>query len=298
VEPYDCVIIGAGAAGLTAALYLARFRRRIKLIDAGASRMQWIPTSHNYPGFASGIHGNQLLQRLREQAGQYDVAVTRGVVERLSRSGGFFSAACGNEQWQARHVLLATGVIDVEPDFPDVKRAVAEGCVRYCPVCDGYEAIGKNVAVVGRGAGGAGEARFVRHFADAVSLFSLTEPLRIDADEQAALHAAGVRAVPAPVERLAFDEAGAMRVQLHGGGSERFDMVYVALGTLVNAGLAQALGARCNDDGELIVDAHQQTSVDGLYAAGDIVAGLNQITVAMGHAALAATAIHNRLRAG
>jgi thioredoxin reductase (NADPH) len=297
VEPFDCVIVGAGAAGLTAAIYLARFRRRIKVIDAGASRMQSIPTSHNYPGFASGIHGNALLQRLREQAGHYGAAVTHGVVERLRQSDGMFIAASADEQWQARHVLLATGVIDVEPDFPDVKRAVAEGCVRYCPVCDGFEAIGKNVAVVGRDAGGFGEARFVRHFAEAVSVFSLTEPLRVNAHEQAELNAAGVRVVQAPVERLAFDEAGAMRVHLQGGDNEHFDMVYVALGTLVNAGLAQALGAHCDDDGELIVDAHQQTSVDGLYAAGDIVAGLNQITVAMGHAAIAATAIHNRLRA-
>ena len=106
---------------------------------------------------------------------------------------------------------------------------------------------------------------------------------------------AGVRMMHTPVERLAFDAAGAMQLQLRSGERESFDMVYIALGTLVNAGLAQALGAACNDSGELIVDAHQQTSIDGLYAAGDIVAGLNQITVAMGHAAIAATAIHNRL---
>jgi thioredoxin reductase (NADPH) len=294
-QAFDCIIVGAGAAGLTAAIYLARFRRRIKLIDAGASRMLSIPTSHNYPGFAAGIHGRDLLQRLRAQAEHYGAAVTRGVVERLEQSDGLFVAALGKERWRTRKLLLATGVTDVEPDFPEVKRAVAEGRVRYCPVCDGYEAIGKNVAVLGRGKDGAGEALFVRHFADAVSLFSVTEAPRADAQEQAKMEQAGIRMMHAPVERLAFDDGGAMQLQLRGGERESFDMVYIALGTLVNTGLAQALGAACNDDGELIVDAHQQTSIDGLYAAGDIVTGLNQITVAMGHAAIAATAIHNRL---
>lgn len=294
-QVFDCIIVGGGAAGLTAAIYLARYRRRIRLIDAGASRMLSIPTSHNYPGFAAGIHGRELLQRLRAQAEHYGVAVTPGVVERLEQSDGLFTVALGDARWRARQLLLATGVVDVEPDFPEVKRAVAEGRVRYCPVCDGYEAIGKNVAVLGRGKGGAGEARFVRHFAGAVSLFSVTEAPRIDAREQAKMDEAGIRVVCDPVERLAFDDGGAMQLQLRSGERESFDVVYVALGTLVNTGLAQALGAACDDGGELIVDAHQQTSVDGLYAAGDIVAGLNQITVAMGHAAIAATAIHNRL---
>jgi thioredoxin reductase (NADPH) len=294
-QVFDCIIVGGGAAGLTAAIYLARYRRRIRLIDAGASRVLSIPTSHNYPGFAAGIHGRDLLQRLRAQADHYGVAVTPGVVERLEQSNDLFSVALGGARWRARQLLLATGVVDVEPDFPEVKRAVAEGRVRYCPVCDGYEAIGKNVAVLGRGSGGIGEARFMRHFADAVSLFSVTQAPCADAREQAKMEEAGVRVVPDPVKRLAFDDGGAMQLQLRSGERESFDVVYVALGTLVNTGLAQALGAACNDGGELIVDAHQQTSIDGLYAAGDIVTGLNQITVAMGHAAIAATAIHNRL---
>lgn len=295
-QAFDCIIIGAGAAGLTAAIYLARYRRRIKLIDAGASRMLSIPTSHNYPGFAAGIHGRELLQRLRAQADHYGATVTSGVVEQLEQSDGLFVVALGDEPWRARNLLLATGVVDVEPDFPEVKQAVAEGRVRYCPICDGYEAIGKNVAVLGRGSDGAGEARFVRHFAAAVSLFSVTDAPHIDAREQAEMDEAGVRImVHDPVARLAFDDNGAMQLQLRSGARESFDVVYIALGTLVNSGLAQALGAACDDDGKLIVDAHQQTSIDGLYAAGDIVAGLNQITVAMGHAAIAATAIHNRL---
>ncbi|GAB3542788.1 NAD(P)/FAD-dependent oxidoreductase [Noviherbaspirillum agri] len=293
----DCVIIGAGAAGLTAATYLARFRRQIQVLDAGASRMLWIPTSHNFPGFAGGVHGEDLLVRLREQAARYGADIATCTVDRIDKlADGTFVAVSGLMQWHARSVILATGVVDIAPLFPDLKRAVAAGCVRYCPVCDGFEAIGKRVAVVGWGKGGMGEALFVRHFADSLSLLSIEEPIRLTADEQEKMRAARIDVVAEPVALLAYDSDETMYLQLRDGNRLRFDVVYFALGTQVNSGLARKLGAACGDKGDLLVDAHQQTAVDGLYAAGDVVAGLNQIAVAMGQAAVAATAIHNRLR--
>lgn len=292
----DCIIIGAGAAGLTAATYLARFRRQVQVLDAGASRMLWIPTSHNYPGYAGGIHGKDLLERLREQTARYGANIAACTVERLDRlADGSFVAVSGLLQWRARTVILATGVVDIAPVFPDLTRAVASGCVRYCPVCDGFEAIGKQVAVIGKGKGGLREALFVRHFADSLSLLSLDEPIRLDPAEQEKMRSARIDVVAEPIAQLAFNGADAMTLQLRDGSTQRFDVVYLALGTQVNSGLARTLGAACGDKGDLLVDAHQQTAVDGLYAAGDVVAGLNQIAVAMGQAAIAATAIHNRL---
>jgi len=295
-DTLDCLVIGGGAAGLTAAIYLARFRRRLRVVDAGASRMLAIPASHNYPGFAGGIRGSEIVRRLREQAEHYGAAILPGAVTQLEQDEHGFVATLDDRHWRARTVIVATGVLDVEPALPEVKDAVQHGCVRYCPICDGFESIGKKVAVVGRGAGGLHEAVFVRHFATEVSLLSLDGPLEPDAQQRAQLEAAGIDGIRAPVERLAFDAAGVMQVHLRDGTRRPFDVVYVALGTLPNSGLAQRLGAACNEDGELLVDKHQQTSIPGLYAAGDVVDGLNQITVAMGHAAIAATAIHNRLR--
>lgn len=293
----DCVVIGGGAAGLTAAIYLARFRRRFAVIDADASRLRWIPTSHNAPAFPAGIHGTELLRRMREQAANHGVRPIIAVVERIEAlpAGGFIVSGDGNT-WRARTVILATGVVDVSPDFPEVARAVAEGCMRYCPICDGYEAIGKSVAVIGRGNGGIEEARFVRHFASQVRVFSIEEPIVLSPGERDRLERERVDIGSHIVDRMTLEPQGGMRLFLRNGEQVRMDVVYVALGTLVNGGLAQRLGANCSAKGELRVDAHQQTSIDGLYAAGDIVDGLNQIAVAMGHAAIAATAIHNRLR--
>lgn len=295
----DCVVIGAGAAGLTAAIYLARFRRRIVLVDSAASRLTQIPTSHNFPGFAQGIHGRDLLARLREHAAGFGVVPVAAAVERLERrADGSFAAHAGARHWLARTALLATGVSDVPPPFPEVARAIATGCLRYCPICDGFEAIGKRAAVLGQGNSGLSEAIFVRHFAESVHLCAIGEPLHLGPAERARLEEAGVDVLARPVDGVALTDEAAphMQLRLQGGELAPFDVVYAALGTRVNSDLAGPLGAAATEGGELKVDPHQQTSVEGLYAAGDIVEGLNQIAVAMGQAAIAATAIHNRLR--
>lgn len=295
-EPFDCVIVGAGAAGLTAGTYLARFRRRFVILDGGTSRLLLVPTSHNYPGYVGGVRGKDLLARLRAQVTEYGVSVTTGTVDALDRrKDGSFAVRAGPQQWRAQTVILATGVVDVEPEFPEVKQALAAGFLRYCPICDGFEASGRKVAVVGRGKGGLGEALFIRHYTPEITLFSVAGPIELDGEDGLRIDRAGVRVVHEPIVRLVYSEAEGIRVQRRDGRQERFDVVYAALGTMVNSGLAQLLGAEHTAEGFLTVDSHQQTSVDGLYAAGDIVTGLNQITVAMGQAAIAATAIHNRL---
>lgn len=297
--PLDCLIVGGGAAGMTAAVYLARFRRRLVVLDGGSSRLLSIPTSHNYPGYASGIHGPDVLKHLRAQAATYDVPVKSTTVDRLEREAdGCFAATAGQQTWRARTVLLATGVMDVAPPFPDVSTALGTGRLRYCPICDGYEAIGQRAAVLGRGNSGLQESIFVRHFADSVHLCAIGEPLHLGDEDRARLDAARVQVLPEAVSGVTLVEGARpqIRLVLENGGHADFDVIYSALGTLVNSGLAQLLGAASTDAGTLEVDAHQQTTVDGLYAAGDIVAGLNQIAVAMGQAAIAATAIHNRLR--
>jgi alkyl hydroperoxide reductase subunit AhpF len=167
-EDLDCMVIGGGPAGLTAALYFARFRRRFLVIDAGASRAAWIPTSHNIPFFAAGISAPEILQRQRETAQRYGVRILNGTAtSRERRDDGFVAtvnaAQGGSLQVAARRVLLATGAVDIEPDLPDVRDAVQRGLVRYCPICDEYESRDMKIAVIGHGAAGLGEAVFIAH---------------------------------------------------------------------------------------------------------------------------------------
>ncbi|PZU55950.1 MAG: NAD(P)/FAD-dependent oxidoreductase [Brevundimonas sp.] len=289
----EVVIVGAGPAGLTAATYLGRFRRRVLVVDAGEPRACWIPLSHNMPGFPAGVSGPDILRRMREQALEYGAEIRPGRVERLMRDEDAFVAVMDGQRIGARAVLLATGVVDHHPDLPGVERAVQRALVRICPICDGYEATDKAVAILGDSDKGAREAAFMRTYSDRVTLIHIGPADRLtQADEMARL---GVEVIAAPLEavRLEQDRVTALG---WGGQSRAFDLVYSALGTSPNAELARDLGARLAADGRLEVDLHQATSLPGLWAAGDVVRGLNQIAVATAEAAVAATDIHNALR--
>ncbi|HEX3699698.1 MAG TPA: NAD(P)/FAD-dependent oxidoreductase [Phenylobacterium sp.] len=141
----DCVVVGAGPAGLAAAIYLGRFRRDVRVIDAGASRTARIPLSRNHPGFPDGVRGKTLLGRMRRQAERFGAVIEASEVEDLSAQGGGFRLSTREGAIAARTVLLATGVVDVEPELPGVAEAVARGLIRICPICDGYETIGTRV---------------------------------------------------------------------------------------------------------------------------------------------------------
>jgi len=289
----DALVVGGGPAGLTAVLYLARYRRHVVLADAGDPRAAWIPASHNLPFFAEGIAGTEILALQRGHVARYGVPVVAEAVTGLERhQTGFLAHFEQHPPIRARHVLLATGATDVEPELPDLPDAVRRGLVRYCPVCDGFEGRERRIAVIGHGADGAGEAGFIaRTYSGDVTLLTLGR-MDLDAATREALGAQRVRIVEKPVAALDITDGriAALRVD---GADLRFDILYSALGLVYHTALATRLGAACDAKGALIVDAGMQTTVPGLYAAGDIVTGLDQIVVGMGHAAIAATRIHN-----
>ena len=286
----DCLIVGGGPAGLTAAIYLARYRRSVAVFDDGKSRAAWIPKSHNYPGFPSGVSGRELLDLLQRQARSYDVELVRERISFLEKSDTDFRAVYGDLEIHARRVLFATGIVDEAPDFDGVEKAVLAGIVRYCPVCDAYEAIDRRIAVMGQGAGALAKARFLRHYSDCVTLV-LTEAPTSKHLKEAEEAGISVRLADSQLEI----KDGSIHVSGGLNGAETFDVLYPALGCSVGSELAVRLGAAANEVGCLVVDEHQKTTVGGIYAAGDVISDLHQISVATGHAAIAATAIHKSL---
>lgn len=292
----DCLIVGGGPAGLTAAIYLARFLRRVLLVDAGGSRALWIPTSHNHAGFPDGITGPELLERMREQAMRYGAQIRNAKVDHIEQRGERFVAHVGGDLAEATTVLLATGVTNHRPPLVAEEihdAAVAKGLLRYCPVCDGFEVRDNSIAVLGSDAHGVAEAMFLRQYSSRITLL----PARfadVDADDRAALAEAGIALVEAPV--TAIDLAGErVTLALADGSRQTFDTLYPALGTHANSRLARELGIELVSDNCIPADAHLATQLRGVWTAGDVVQGLDQISVAMGHAAIAATAIHNFL---
>lgn len=289
----DVAVVGGGPAGLMAAIYLARFRRSVVLIDAGQSRIEKIPRSHNYPGFADGIPGAKVRDMLRAQVRNYPVRIVETFVERAERAPDAFRLESRQGVISGRRLLLATGVTDIPPAMPHVRAALDSGVLRYCPVCDAYEVIGKAVGVYASGSAGVAEAIYLRHFSADITLFMAQGAPGLTADERRRLAEAGIRWNSAPVDAIRRDGE---RIELiHAGARTLCDTLYCALGLTVHSQIAEALGAPLDETGYVKIDAHHATGVPGLYAAGDVSSGLNQIAVAMGGAAIAASAIHREL---
>jgi len=298
---YDTLIIGGGPGGLTAAIYLRRFTRNVALVDKGNSRLRLIPVSHNYPGFPEGVPGHILLGNLTTQLQRYGGTVMPGEIVDLRIEDGLFVGDYVPEGEQdavpirAHTALLATGVADVGLPVENWREAVAFGSVRLCPVCDGFDVIDKRIAVATAEVNPVGHALFMRTFSADVTLFERGLPSMLTDEDRHRLDAAGVRYVDSPLLSVTLDASMKPVLHTEDGGDHEADVFYPMLGENARSSLAAKLGARTAQCDEIVVGDHQETTVPGLYAIGDVVVGLNQIAVATGQAARAAVRIHNQL---
>jgi thioredoxin reductase (NADPH) len=282
---------------MTAAIFLARFRRSVVLVDDGESRAALIPRSHNHPAFPGGIEGKELLRRMRCQLQEFGVAIETGKVESITRSvEGEQWHVGANRIWTARYVILATGVRDRLPPAPDASDLVRCGLVRQCPICDGYEITGQRVAVIGSDRAAAGEALFLRSYTSRITLVTLGRSMDLPGACLERLASAGIMVEGRSVCSIECKSTQAPRIGFVDGSAQEFDVIYSGLGVAPRTELAAMLGVNCAEDGRIITDQRQRTNVARIYAAGDAVTGLNQIAVAMAQGEIAAVDIHNHLR--
>ena len=293
----DCLVIGGGPAGLTAAIYLARFHLDIMVVDGGKSRASWIPCTRNHAGYPDGIKGTELLARMRDQACKYGAKIQNEFVTKIEvdEKSGLFTAVWGSGQASMRTVLLATGVANRRPPMDEELHddALARGLIRYCPICDGYEVTDKRVGVIGSDSHGVAEAVFIRSYTADVTLIAPDAALKLTPEDQRKLKDAAIECVDGPAQAVAI--TGDCIVVDTAEGHYTFDTVYPALGSDTHTQLGEMVGAKLAEDGCFLCDSHQRTSVAGLSAAGDVVHGLDQIGHAMGEGGVAATTIRNDL---
>jgi thioredoxin reductase (NADPH) len=267
---FDCIVIGGGPAGLTAALYLARYRRSVMVLDRGHSRASLIPRIRNLPGFPDGISGPDLLARLTLQVARYGLQPQPAEALAVGRHPRGFLVTTSGAPAIGRTVIFATGVVDVRPAISGHDEAVQDGLIRYCPICDGYEVAGRRVGLLVPPADAESKAHYLRSFTDRLDI-ELVEP-----------------GVTVELERRA---GGIGRV----GRGVTWDTLYAAMGSEPQSALARDLEVAPDLSGCIVAGDHQQTSTAGAYAVGDVAAGLDQISVAFGQAALATSDIHRRL---
>jgi thioredoxin reductase (NADPH) len=184
--------------------------------------------------------------------------------------------------------------VDESPELPGLRDAIYQGALRFCPICDAYEVIDQHIGVLGRIDTAWKKALFLRTYSHRVTLLPTDDPKSMPEDIRKELQRAGVTL---PEDRVIDVERKGERIEavLRNGTRREFDVIYPIMGCEVRSGLVKALGARTNEAGCVHVDDGQCTSVPGLFAAGDVVSDLHQISVGIGHAAIAATKIHNSL---
>lgn len=295
---YDIIIVGAGPAGLTAALYAARFLRSALVLHDASPRAAQIPLTRNVPGHDAGIAGCDLLERMTGHAETCGATIVEARVTDARRAGGqFILTGADGTTWRGRALILATGVAQNQPPLPeDVHQAAVDaGVLRYCPVCDGFEHRGERIAVLGCDVSGAAEALFLAGYSDDVTLLPRRD-VELTDEERRDLDAAGIRVLTDAVTRFAPTNR---HMLLHVEGHRdplAFDVLYPALGSRPRNDLANRLGLGTTATGKAAETAPFGTEIAGLYCAGDLVEGLDQISVAMGHGAVAATRAHNWLR--
>lgn len=288
----DCLVIGGGPAGLTAAIYLARYHISVVVADDGRSRASLIPMSRNLAGFSEGISGPDFLALMRRQVALYPVEQLRESVTSLERNNEEFIALTEHREIRAKTVLLATGVVNRRPQMSAVlhDEALSKGLLRYCPICDGFEITDQAVAVIGSTENAVNEVEFIRSYTNCMTLIAPESPADIKVELRNRLSRWGVKILTGSAKF----EIGSDHMLVHlPSGIHKFHAIYPALGSDVRSQLGIQLGAAVSSEGCIKVDHHQSTNVEGLYAAGDVIKGLDQIASAIGHGSVAATAIRN-----
>jgi thioredoxin reductase (NADPH) len=293
-EIWDCIVVGGGCAGLSAAIYLGRAKRKTLLIDSGQSLALFEPDVQNYFGFPDGISGEELIQRGKLQAKKYETKIVRDEIANARRNENGFQLDGKCERYFAKRLLLATGVLHVPPDIPHVNECLGHSMF-FCKDCDGYRSQGKQVIVVGANNEAVEYALGMLCYVSCVSIATNGKTTRWDER-----HAGWISEYEIPVYSLPLkgvnQENGFLKmVTFDDGRCIEVDALFTTRGDIVHNKLGKALGAELDSDGQVVVDHCMKTSVSGLYAAGCVTPANCQMIIAAGDGATAAQAINRDL---
>lgn len=290
---YDAVVVGGGAAGLSAALVLGRSRRRVVVVDAGEPRNA---TASHLHGFLSrdGMDPAELLATGRREVAGYGGELLTGRVvgiERLERARFTVRLAEGGEL-QARSVVVATGLRDELPDIPGLREQWGQG-VHVCPYCHGYEVRDSALGVIGGEdrAFSLRQALLIPQWSDDVVFF----PHRIDlaSHERELLSARGVRIADGEVTRIVTDESGVRGVEIADGPLVPRTGLFVGPHYVPSDDLLTGLGCELDDEGWVATDRTGRTSIDGVWAPGNVADHTAQLINAAAAGSAAAIALNN-----
>lgn len=275
---FDCIIIGRGPAGLSAALYTLRAGFKTALLGKDGGALAKAREIENYFGTESAVSGGELLENGVRQVKSLGGVFYNSEVIGIDYDAGF-NVRTAEQTLTARSVIIATGSERKKADIQNIARYEGSG-VSYCAVCDAFFYRGKDVGVIGAGAYALHEVSDLISVVKSVTLFTEGEAPAVQFPE-------GVRIIREKISSVC-GEGVVDGVELISGAKVPLDGVFVALGTASGGDLAKKLGVAVKRDNSIIVDSGMATAVLGLYAAGDCVGGIRQVSVAVGEGASAA----------
>ncbi|HVL50565.1 MAG TPA: NAD(P)/FAD-dependent oxidoreductase [Actinomycetota bacterium] len=286
---YDAVVVGGGPAGLAAATWLVRFRKRTLVLDSCEYRNRWVEHAHGYLGM-DPVNPGDLLDKTRQGLMNYPAAELVCVrVDGIETGEGAFVVTTEDHRYRAKRVVLATGTTDVFPDIPGFFEHYGSQ-VFHCPVCDGYEAKDKKVAVLGWNEDVRGFAVKLLTWARSVTVVAQGNRLKEDDEVKAQLARHGVVVCDEEAVELLGARGSLAGVRLGTGEVLDCDYLFFSLPERPTNALARQLGCEMDEDGHVTVDRDGRTSVDGVFAAGDLTPGEQLIQLAAAEGTLAGLA--------
>jgi len=294
VREYEVAVVGGGPAGLTAALYTTRLAHDTVVVDRGGGRAAMMLDTHNVIGVTEEVSGNEFLETARRQVCHYGADYERDYVESVERrEDGRFRLRTDSTEFVADAVVLATGFTDVRPDPPLPRTGRG---LHWCLHCDAYMFVDRPVFVMGTGESAANVAMIMLNFTDEVDLLTRGDDPEWSDETDRQLRAHPVDVVEEEIAGVENDDGWLVGLEFEDGTFREYHGGFPMYGADYNADLADQLGCARTDDGAVAVNDHGETSVDGVYAVGDLTPGHKQIPVAMGEGAKAGIAIHYALR--
>lgn len=282
----DVIVIGGGPAGLSAAVYTARADQETLVLDKGDGTTREVDYMENFYGFPDGISGEEIVARGEKHARKFGAEIRREEVVRVGDDGdGSFVVETTDDEYEARGLVLATGASYESPAIADIDDFEGRG-VSYCVECDAYFYRDRPVAMVGAGNYAAKEALMMLDYTDDVRVLTNGDEFTADPELASRLRDNAIEVITDPVDRVA-GEGALERVVLRSGDAIEVDGLFVALGAAGGTDIAETLGIP-QDGPYLQVNEDQSTTVDRVYAAGDLTGGNRQVATSVGEGADAA----------
>lgn len=294
-KPWDALIIGGGIAGLSAAIYLARAKREVLIVDEGKSLARWEPHVQNYLGFPEGIAGDELLERGHKQGTQFGAQFAEDHIDELHQASHDIFRAIGRRgSYEARRVLLATGIFHLPPDIPGVSECLGHSMF-FCKDCDGFRCEGKRIGIFGWNDEAVEYALAMLLYSPCVFIFQNGREPTWSPQHEQWLREYEIPVYPEKVVDVHHCDRAVKWLELANGIRVELEALFTTRGDVYHNKLARQAGAKTDAEGVIQVDHCMRTNVPGLYAAGCVTPSNCQMIIAAGDGAQAGQAINRSL---